>query len=367
MNKLVYLAKRIALAIPVVLFGLTMAFLILYAGPLDPVYSILGRKASEADIQRLLVDLGYRYPNGQEVPLWDQYRMVMTDLFTLNFGQSWVVQRGRPIIDLIGARMSATIWLGWWSVVIALLVGIPLGLFAGLRANTFSDYFASAGGILWRAMPNFWLAVILSGLLSAGGALSFYRDWGADYGLATKVVGTPPEVNNLFNPIPLFDGIPVLEMLFLPIPELHNMAVAFKWILPGALVLGSASMGNEVRIARTAVLESINSKYVETARAKGLSARRIVFKHVGRNAMIPLLPVIMGEFYLLIGGSVLVEAIFGINGLGSLYLRAIFQTDIPVIMTLTFIFTIILVVFNITQDLLYTIVDPRISLDEVER
>jgi len=145
------------------------------------------------------------------------------------------------------------------------------------------------------------------------------------------------------------------------------MFVAFKWILPAALVLGSSSMGNEVRIGRTAVLESINSKYVETAKAKGLSPRRIIVKHVGRNAVIPLLPVIMGEFYLLVGGSVLVEAVFGINGLGNLFFfHAVLGPDIPLVMALVFIFIVIQILFNIGQDLLYTYIDPRISLGESE-
>jgi peptide/nickel transport system permease protein len=126
-------------------------------------------------------------------------------------------------------------------------------------------------------------------------------------------------------------------------------------------------MGNEIRIGRTAVLESLNSKYIETAKAKGLSARRIIIKHVGRNAIVPLLPVIMGEFYLLIGGSVLVEQVFSINGLGNLFFRAVLGPDIPVVMTLVFVFIIIQVLFNITQDLLYTVVDPRITLEDTEQ
>jgi peptide/nickel transport system permease protein len=156
----------------------------------------------------------------------------------------------------------------------------------------------------------------------------------------------------------------VLGLLVVPVPNLRNMLVAFKWILPAALVLGSASMGNEIRIGRTAVLENRNAKYVETAKAKGLSARRVVVKHIGRNAVIPLLPVIMGEFYLLVGGAVLVERVFAINGLGNLFLRAMLNADVPVVMALVFVFVVIQVLFNITQDLLYTFIDPRITLEE---
>ena len=359
MRRLTYLFKRLLLGVPVILFGVTVSFMILYLGPLDPVLSILGRDANPADARQLRIQLGLIYRNGDPVPLWDQYLMVVSDLVTFNLGQSWVIQRGVGVGQVIKGRLPATLWLGWWSVVIALVFGIPLGLYAGLRANTFRDYLASGGGIVWRAMPNFWLAVMISGILSAGGALSWYR------GFITKtpVIGTPGAVRKLFTVHTPFEGMPLLDFLIVPVPNLLEMGVAFKWIIPAALVLGSASMGNEIRIGRTAVLESINSKYVETARAKGLSARSIIVKHVGRNAVVPLLPVIMGEFYLLIGGALLVERVFAINGLGNLFFRAVLGADIPVVMALVYIFVLIQVAFNITQDLLYTFIDPRITLD----
>lgn len=362
MNRGRYILKRFGLAIPVMLFGVTLSFLILYLGPIDPVGSILGRQATAADIRQLRMELNYIDAAGNPIPLWEQYFRVVGDLFTLDFGESWTIQRETPVTELIIDRMPATLWLGFWSVIIALGVGVPLGLYAGLRANTFRDYASSGFGIIWRAMPNFWLAVIISGLITAGGALQFYRTAIVE----TQVSGTPDALNNLFTNVDIFTGVPYLELLFIPVPNPGPWFVATKWILPAALVLGSSSMGNEVRIGRTAVLESINSKYVETAKAKGLSPRRIIGKHVGRNAIIPLLPVIMGEFYLLIGGSVLVESVFGINGLGNLFFNAVLGPDIPLVMALVFIFIVIQILFNISQDLLYTYIDPRISLGESE-
>ncbi|CCC39525.1 ABC transporter permease [Haloquadratum walsbyi] len=363
MNRFIYILKRFALAIPVLLFGLTMSFLIMYKGPIDPVLSILGRDANPEAARQLRISLGIIRPNGTPIPLWEQYGMVLRDLVTFQFGQSWIIQRGASVQSVILGRMAPTLWLGWWSVVIALLIGIPVGLYAGLKANTWGDYVASGGGIIWRAMPNFWLAVMIAGSLSAGGVLSWYRAFGVN----TDVIGTPAAVRQLFTVIDPFGAAPIIGLVIIPIPNVENFIIAFKWILPAALVLGSASMGNEIRIGRTAVLESLNSKYIETAKAKGLSARRIIIKHVGRNAIVPLLPVIMGEFYLLIGGSVLVEQVFSINGLGNLFFRAVLGPDIPVVMTLVFVFIIIQVLFNITQDLLYTVVDPRITLEDTEQ
>jgi len=360
MKRVIYLLKRLLLGVPVLLFGLTVTFLVLYLGPIDPVLSILGRDANPAAARQLEIALGLRYPSGEWVPLWIQYKNFVIDMVTFNFGTSWGVARNQPVMDLIIGRLPATIWLGFWSVVIALGFGIPIGLYAGLNSNTWQDYIASFGGIVWRAMPNFWLAVMLSGVLTAGGILSGYQD----FLISTDVIGTPDELQHLFSGIDLFSGIPILELLWIPVPNVVPMAAAFKWVLPAALVLGSSSMGNEVRIGRTAVLESLNSEYIDTAKAKGVSTRRIITKHVGRNAVIPLLPVIMGEFYILIGGAVLVESVFSINGLGNLFLRAAFDADIPVLMSLTFLFIVIQILFNTTQDLLYTYIDPRIALTE---
>jgi peptide/nickel transport system permease protein len=364
MNKLLYLVKRLLLGVPVMLFGLTMVFLIVYVfSPINPALQVLGRDATQADVRQLEIAMNIRYPNGRPVPLWDKYWQFLTDMLTFDLGQSWVVQRPRPVEGLIMDRLPATIWLGFWSVVIALLLGIPIGFYAGLRNNTWSDYTASAGGIVWRAMPNFWLAVMIAGLMSGAGALAFYRDWITP----TQVVGTPESVTNLFDVASPFAGVPVLGMVGIPIPNVFEMGVAFKWILPAALVLGSSSMGNEVRIGRTAVVESLNAKYIETAKAKGVPPRKIISKHVGRNALLPLLPVIMGEFYVLIGGSVIVEQVFAIQGLGNLFFRAAVGSDLPVVMSIAYLFIIIQILFNITQDLLYTYIDPRIDLGDQDR
>jgi peptide/nickel transport system permease protein len=155
-----------------------------------------------------------------------------------------------------------------------------------------------------------------------------------------------------------------LSLITAPGETLPVVLAATKQILPAALVLGSASMGNEMRIGRTAVLETVNSNYVETARAKGMSRRNIVWKHIFRNALIPLVPVITGEAFLLIGGSVLVEVVFGINGIGYLFFQSAIQGDLPLVSSLLFVFILTLVTLNIIQDLLYTVLDPRVGFED---
>ncbi|UPM43622.1 ABC transporter permease [Halocatena salina] len=347
MSRWQYFFRRLVLSVPVVFFAMSLVFLVIRAGPRDPVAAALGQNQNPEIAHRMRVQLGIINPDGTPVPLWEQYIDFMAGLVTFSFGQTWVINRGAAVLDLIIARAPITIWLGFWSVLIALLIGIPLGFYAGLRPNTFPDYFASFGGIVWRAMPNFWLAIILSSVLVSS------------EGLTEDLIGVPLSWSNFLVET---DVIGTASLANLGDPT--ALIAATKWILPPAIVLGSASMGNEMRIGRTAVLETINSDYVETARAKGLGRRMIVWKHVFRNALIPLVPVISSEAFVLIGGSVLVETVFAINGLGKLTFDAVKQGDLALAGGLLFVFAIFLQVVNILQDLLYTLIDPRIGYDQ---
>jgi peptide/nickel transport system permease protein len=349
-----YFARRIVLAIPVLLFSTSLTFLIIRAGPIDPVAAVTGLNPDPGFRLNVAQSIGVvrrdcTAPNPFEacrVPLWEQYIDFMVGLFQFDLGQSYNVSRGTPVTELIASRAPVTIWLGFWSVLVAIFIGIPLGFYAGLNPNTLSDYTASFSGIVWRAMPNFWLGIIIVAVLVSSDTLTsnflgVTFDW-STWLFETKVTTAPP----------LSD-----------LQDLERLGAAIKQILPAALVLGSSSMGNEMRIGRTAVLETINSNYVETAKAKGLGPRSIVWKHVFRNALIPLVPIITAEAFLLLGGSVIVEQVFGINGLGSLFFRAVIQGDLPVAGSLIFIFIIITLSINILQDFLYTVIDPRIGYE----
>ncbi len=343
MSRWSYFLRRLVLAIPVLLFSMSIAFLIIRVGPTDPVSAIVGTQNDPQYRLAVAKSIGIVDAQGNPIPLWQQYIDFMTNLLTFDLGQSWVVSSGTSVDELIASRAPRTVWLGFWSVLVAILVGIPLGFYAGLNPNTFSDYTASFGGIVWRAMPNFWIGIILIALLVqsnrlTGGAF----DWTTWLGINVNVVTAPP-----------LSGMSVPE----------NFIRAVKWILPAALVLGSASMGNEMRIGRTAILETINSNYVETARAKGLPERVIVWKHVFRNALIPLVPIITAEAFILIGGAVIVESIFAINGIGLLFFDAALQGDLPLAGSLIFIFVLFTLAVNILQDFLYTLIDPRIGYE----
>jgi len=337
MSRLRYFLKRLALSLPVLFFGATLTFVIFRFGPIDPAAAIVGEAATEESRAQYLQ---VRHELGLEQPVGQHYAEFMVNVFTFDLGESWVVAPGTDVVDLLFIYGPRTVWLALWAVLIPLFIGIPVGVYAGLRSNTLSDYSLSLFGIIWRAMPNFWLAVILLAVLSRSDALIGF-DWNA-FLVETSVTGTP-DLSNLTSPA--------------------GFAAATKQILPAAVVLGSASMGSEIRIARTAVLETINSNYVETAKANGVSRRSLVWKHVLRNSMIPLVPTITNEAFLLIGGSVIVEIVFGINGIGWLFFQAAVNGDLPLVTALVFVFIVVVVVMNLIQDLLYVLIDPRVGYE----
>ncbi|MFB6266997.1 MAG: ABC transporter permease, partial [Halodesulfurarchaeum sp.] len=185
MSRWSYFGRRLLLSIPVVVFGTTVTFLLIYAGPIDPVGAILGQQYTAEAAQRIRQNLGLTQP------FWEQYLEFMYEMFTFQLGQSWVIQPGVPANQIIVTYAPRTIWLGFWSILIALFVGIPLGFYAGLNPNTLSDYFASFGGIVWRAMPAFWLAVILMSVLSQSQEMLFGFNW-QDFIVHTNIVTPPP-------------------------------------------------------------------------------------------------------------------------------------------------------------------------------
>jgi peptide/nickel transport system permease protein len=337
-SKLKYIGKRLLLSIPVIWLGTSMTWFIIYMGPIDPATRLLsqGQLRNPAAYEAAQTQLGLDQPPLQHYVDW------MTSLVTFDLGRTWLLYQGSNVNALILDFLPRTLWLGFWSVLIAIFVGVPLGFYAGMRSNSVSDYVASMGGIVWRAMPNFWLAIMLLTLLSTP-ALLFGFDW-QGWLVALDGVSGSPDMSRAFSS-----------------PE--GFVSATKKVLPAAIVLGSASMGNEMRIGRTAVLEVKNENYVDLARAKGVSGFQLVRKHIFRNALIPLVPIITSEAFLLIGGSVLVEKVFGINGIGQLFFDAATSGDLPLVGTLMYIFILMIVGINLFQDILYTVIDPRVGLE----
>ncbi len=327
------------MAVPVVWLGTTVTWFAIFMGPIDPASRLLseGQMRNPAAYEAAQTQLGLNQPPLQHYVDW------LTNLLTFDLGQTWLLYEGSNVNALILDFLPRTLWLGLWSVLIAVAIGVPLGFYAGLHSNSLSDYLASFGGIVWRAMPNFWLAIMLLAVLS----------------ISPTVLGIDFQWESLFVPIDSISGSPDMSRL----GTVDGFLAATKKVLPAALVLGSASMGNEMRIGRTAMLEVRNEEYVDFAKAKGVSDRVLVWKHIFRNALVPLIPIITSEAFLLIGGSVLVETVFGINGIGYLFYQAAIQGDLPLVGTLMYVFILMTVGINLIQDVLYTIIDPRVGLE----
>ncbi|ERJ05457.1 Dipeptide ABC transporter permease protein [Halorhabdus tiamatea SARL4B] len=327
------------MAIPVVWLGTTITWFAIFMGPIDPASRLLseGQTRNPAAYEAAQTQLGLNQPPLQHYVDW------MSNLLTFDLGQTWLLYEGSNVNALILDFLPRTLWLGLWSVLIAVAIGVPLGFYAGLHSNSLSDYLASLGGIVWRAMPNFWLAIMLLAVLSISPTLfGFTFQW-----------------ESLLVPLDSISGSPDMSRIW----TVDGFLAATKKVLPAALVLGSASMGNEMRIGRTAMLEVRNEAYVDFAKAKGVSDRVLVWKHIFRNALVPLIPIITSEAFLLIGGSVLVETVFGINGIGYLFYQAAIQGDLPLVGTLMYVFILMTVGINLVQDVLYTIIDPRVGLE----
>ena len=337
MSRLKYLGKRFLLSIPVIWIGTSMTWFVIFMGPRDPAARLLseGQMRNPDAYQAAQTRLGLNQP-----PL-EHYVDYLVNLYTFDLGQTFLLYQGSSVNALILDFLPRTLWLGFWSVTIAVLIGVPLGFYAGLRSNTGSDYLASFGGIVWRAMPNFWLAIMLLAVLGSAQAI-FGVSW-----------------EGLLVPIDAISGSPNMSAIW----SVDGFLAATKKVLPAALVLGSASMGNEMRIGRTAVLEVRNEDFVDMAKAKGVSDRALVWKHILRNALVPLVPIITSEAFLLIGGSVLVETVFGIHGIGWLFFQAAIQGDLPLVGTLMYVFILMIVGINLLQDMLYTVIDPRVGLE----
>jgi len=344
MRRLRYIGKRALLAIPVIWIGTSFTWAAIFLGPIDPAAAIVGQQPTDSSQYEAIRD-----NLGLNDPPREQYLDFMTDMAVFDLGQTWIVYAGSDVNALILDFLPQTLWLGFWSVIIAVFAGVPLGFYAGVRSNTLADYITSFAGISWRAMPNFWLAAVILSIL-----INFKSLTGVEWELLGVQVGAITG-----NPGLSYMGTNPLNLFLKPMETLR----AIKKIAPAALVLGSASMGNEIRIGRTAVIEVKNRQFIDFAKAKGVSDRRLLWKHVLRNALIPLVPIITTEAFLLIGGSVLVESVFGISGMGSLFLRAAIEGDIPVLGTLMYVFILMLVSINLLQDVLYTLIDPRIGLE----
>jgi peptide/nickel transport system permease protein len=312
---------RLLQTIPVVFAIAALNFLLLQMAPgdaADVIVGLAGHGSAEAADE-------LRRNYGLDKPLIEQFFIYIGHLIRLDLGVSII--QGRPVIELISERLGATLILMLTSIVIAIVVGVLLGIFASLRHRTMSDTVLTVLALVVYATPQFWLGLMLIvffsitlDILPSGGM----RSIGVELG-----------------------------------PAASFLDIARHLVLP-ALTLGLFYVAVYTRLMRTSMLDVMTFDYITTARAKGASEIRTAFVHAARNALLPIVTLVGVQVGHLLGGSILVETVFGWPGLGRLVLDALLQRDLNLLLGILFISSIVVVATNLLVDLIYGILDPRL-------
>jgi peptide/nickel transport system permease protein len=309
-----YVAKRLLLMIPI-LFGVSVVtFSLTKLLPGSPVDYILQFQDASPELRTQLRAQYYL-----DEPVWTQYLLWLRDAITLDFGRS--VISDRLVTEAILSRLPDTVALGLFAFLVAAGIGIPAGIVAAARKGTWTDEASRVVALLGVATPNFWLGLLL--LLIFSVQLGWFR-----------VI--PPSEGSVLSP-------PMLKFMVLP-----------------AITLGTASAALLMRLMRSSMAEELNKDYVRTARAKGLSERTVILKHVVRNSLIAVVTVAALQIAFLVDGAVVIEQVFSWPGLGRLLVSAIFQRDFPIIQASVLLVAVLIVSANLLADLLYSWLDPRI-------
>jgi peptide/nickel transport system permease protein len=311
-----YIATRLLLMVPTLLGVAILIFILMRVVPGDIVelkYAGVGAYVSQETLDKERALLGL------DKPLWQQFLGWMWGVVRLDFGTSmWT---GRPITQEIAIRLQLSVQLALMATAVAVLLAIPLGTLAALKQDTWVDYAVRVFSIAGLAMPSFWL-----GILIILGLLIFFR-W------LPPMFYTPIWVNPVEN----------LSQLIWP-----------------ALAVGYRYSAVATRMTRSAVLEVLREDYVRTARAKGLWEKLVITRHAMKNAMLPVLTVIGLEFAFLIGGLVVTEQVFNLNGIGMLFVEAIARRDYTMTQSLILLTAFVFIFVNFFVDILYAWLDPRI-------
>lgn len=309
-----YILRRIIQSVFIVWGCATLVFFMLRLIPGDPVVQMLGPEYTPEAATALRAKLGL------DEPVYVQYVKWFGNMVRGDLGDS--ITGSESVVDAIKTGLPKTLSLALVSFVIALLLAVPTGVLAALRRNTWADYLVSIVAFVGVSMPGFWFGIILIIVFAVR------LNWLPAIGYAELTE----------------DGFwPWLERL----------------ILPG-LAIGLSYAAILMRFVRAGLLEVLGSDYVRTARAKGLTERRVVVRHALRNSLIPVVTVIGIQLALLLSGAVVIETVFSIRGLGRILVGAIFDRDYPIVQGVILLVAVIFVAANLLVDIVYTWLDPRI-------
>ncbi len=335
LSRIILPLLRLVLTVAVTFFGLLLVtFLIARVVPIDPVLAIVGERASPETYQAAYKALGL------DRPLYEQFFVYVGKVLQGDLGDSLLT--ARPVLEDITRVFPATLELATVATIIGVALGIPGGVFAAVYQGRWPDHLVRVLGLFGYSMPVFWLG--LMGLLVFYGKL----DW----------VAGPGRLDIFYEDIvPRVTGVILVDSLLAGDLEVFNNALSHI-ILP-ASVLGYFSLAYISRMTRSFMLEQLSQEYVTTARVKGLSETRVIWRHALGNVMVPLITVIALSYANLLEGSVLTEIVFAWPGLGLYITNSLLSADMNAVLGGTIVVGSVFIGLNLLSDLLYRIVDPR--------
>ena len=300
-----YISKRIIYLIPVLIGIVFLVFTIMYFSPGDPAKLILGDRAPEEQVAAL------RHELGLDLPYYQQLFHYIKNAIHGDFGNSY--QLRMPVWDIIKLRFPLTLQLTTFTMLIAVLIGVPVGILSAVKQYSVIDAFSVIFALLMASIPAFWLGMLLMLLFS---------------------------LNLGWLPSSGYEGV--------------------KWLILPSITLGFINCATIMRMTRSSMLEVVRQDFIRTARAKGATEKRVVFRHALKNAIIPVITVVGTAFGSSLGGAVVTETVFGLPGMGTQIITAIRQKDNPVVLASVIVIALAFSLVNLIVDILYTYVDPRI-------
>jgi ABC-type dipeptide/oligopeptide/nickel transport system permease component len=328
------LSRRILGAIPVLLGISFLVFLLMHIAPGDPISLLLGDDATPTDIERTRRELGL------DKPLLVQYWDFLSRAVLGDFGRS--LKFNEPVMKLVVERLPATIELAFISLIVAIIIAVPLGVYSAIKHNSLFDHAGMSVALIGVSLPNFWLGIMLIYFL--GGQLNLLPVAGRiEYGIEVK------PVTHLYLIDTLIAG------------NLTAFWSALQHLLMPAFTLGTSLAAIVTRISRSSVLEVMRQDFITTARAKGLSEKAVIWRHMLRNAMITIVTILGLQLGALLNGSVITETVFSFPGIGDLLIQSISARDYKLTQVLILFFAVMYFAVNLLTDFLYSWIDPRIK------
>lgn len=328
------LSRRLLGAIPVLLGISFLVFMLMHIAPGDPVSLLLGDDATPADVEQLRRELGL------DKPLLVQYWDFLSRAVRGDFGRS--LKFNEPVMKLVFERLPATIELAFISLIVAIIIAVPLGVYSAIKHNSLFDHAGMSVALIGVSLPNFWLGIMLIYFL--GGQLNLLPVAGRiEYGIEVK---------------------PITRLYLIDSLIMGNFTAfwsALQHLLMPAFTLGTSLAAIVTRISRSSVLEVMRQDFITTARAKGLSEKAVIWRHILRNAMITIVTILGLQLGALLNGSVITETVFSYPGIGELLIQSISARDYKLTQVLILFFAVIYFAVNLMTDFLYSWIDPRIK------